>query len=410
MRILLLTQLFNPEPNYLTGLTFAKELVRLGHEVEVLTGFPCYPGGEIYDGYKIKLLQRETMEGIIVNRLPMYPSHDGSGFKRMINYGSLAAATAIAGPWIMKRPDVVHVAQGPATLALPAWFFRYLRGVPFVYNIGDLWPDSLALSGMFSSSVGLTLVNRWCSLAYRTASRIIVLSEGFKEELCRRGVPVSKIDVVYNWCEDNYVRHEDVDPRLMDELGFADRFNVVFAGTMGKLQALDAVLDAAAILMGQVPSIQLVFVGDGVELAHLQDKAGQSKLSNVRFVPRQPVSKIGGLLALADALLIHLKDAPLMGITIPQKTQAYMAAGRPIIIGALGESASIVERADAGIACKPEDPASIADAILRLFSMSGTRRNDMGANGRRFFQAEFAIPIGVGRIESILRLAARCKR
>src|SRR6478735_2159975 len=149
MRILLITQWFDPEPTF-KGLLFAKELQRLGHEVEVLTGYPNYPGGRIYDGYRIRPFQRSIVEGVPVTRVALYPSHDSSGARRLLNYGSFAVSAALAS-LVARRPDVAYVYHPPGTIALPALALRVLRGVPFVYDVHDLWPETLSSTGMVSS-------------------------------------------------------------------------------------------------------------------------------------------------------------------------------------------------------------------------------------------------------------------
>ena len=138
MRILFIAHHFQPEPNFFFGLPFAKELQRRGHQVQVVTGFPNYPGGRLYDGYSIKLMQKEEMEGIPVYRFPLYPSHDRSSFRRILNYTSLAFSLATLAPFFIKPADVAFVVQGPATIGLPAVMSKWLRGIPFVYNIQDL--------------------------------------------------------------------------------------------------------------------------------------------------------------------------------------------------------------------------------------------------------------------------------
>jgi len=406
MRILLLTQLFQPEPNHLKGLTFAKELAKRGHEVEVLTGFPNYPGGVVYPGYKVRFRTRETMEGISVTRVALYPSHDESGFRRFLCYASFAASASLLGPFLVKRPDVIHVYQGPATLAFPAIVLRLWHRTPFVLDVQDLWPDSVVSSDMLKFPGGVPLLERWCRLSYRFASRVVVLSEGYKAVLEERGCEGGKVDVVRNWCDESQFRRVVRDPAVEERLSLAGHFNVLFAGTMGKVQALDAVIHAAALLKGTHPDVQFVFVGGGVDVDRLKGLAAEKKASNVRFVPRQPASEIGGVLAVADALLIHLKDDGLGRIGIPQKTQAYLAAGKPIVMAMRGEASDLVHRAGAGILCQPENPESIAEAVRRLRAMSLQERAFLGENGRRFYEEELSFRVGVIRMETILRNAS----
>ncbi len=239
MNILFISHYFQPEPNFFFGLPFAKELVRRGHHVEVLTGFPNYPGGKIYEGYRIRLFQRESMDGISVYRFPLYPSHDRSTLKRILCYSSLAISMTLLAPFIIRKADVAYVVQGPATLGLPAIVLKWLRGIPYVYNVQDLWPDTLMSTGMFKNSFGIRMIHAWCDFVYQRASRITLISNGMKKRLIERGVPAEKLDIIHNWCDDDLIRNEERDEVLAAELGFAGKFNIVFAGNMGKAQALD---------------------------------------------------------------------------------------------------------------------------------------------------------------------------
>jgi colanic acid biosynthesis glycosyl transferase WcaI len=389
------------------GLPFAKELVKLGHEVQVLTGFPNYPGGKLYTGYRIKLFQREDMEGIPVVRVPLYPSHDKSSIGRIANYLSFAFLAAAIGPWAVKSADVAYVYHPPATIYLPAFVIRLIRRIPLVYNIQDLWPDSLSVSGMFNNPFGLRVVNKWCEFIYRSADKIVVLSPGFKRTLCNRGVSADKIEVIYNPCDDTVIHPVKLDQQLKNKLGLSNHFNVMFAGNMGKVQALDAVLDAASIVQLKCSNIQFVFVGGGVEVNSLKQKANNMGLRNVRFIPRQPVSEIGAILRLADVLLVHLKDDPLFRITIPGKTQAYMAVGRPILMCVKGDAADLVKKAAAGLTCEPENPQSIADALCQLQAMPKNKLAAMGKNGRAFYEKELSLENVTKRYERIFKFIAR---
>jgi len=407
MRILFIAHYFQPEPNFFIALPFAKKLVEFGHEVEVLTGFPNYPGGKVFEGYRIRPLQREILEGIPVVRVPLYPSHDKSAIRRAISYASLAASQSTIGTFLVKPADVAFVNQGPATLGLPACVIRFLRQIPFVYTIQDLWPDTLEASGMFNSQLGLNMVNSWCNFVYKRASRIVVITPGFKRKLCERGVPENKIEVIYNWCDDSQIASGERNPQLSKSLGMEGRFNIVFAGNMGKAQSLSAVLDTAKIIAPEYPTVQFVFVGSGVEVDSLKDKATIMKLKNVLFLPRQPVSQIGAILSLADVLLIHLKNDPLFRITVPSKTQAYMAAGRPILIGVKGDAADLVKKAKAGLSCEPENPQSIAEAVRKFQAMSQQELGKMGANGRKFYEKELSFEIGARKYEKLFEAVAR---
>jgi glycosyltransferase involved in cell wall biosynthesis len=405
MRILMLTQWFEPEPT-LKGLVFARELVRKGHEVQVLTGFPNYPGGGLYDGYRIRLLQRENIDGISILRVPLYPSHDGSALKRIFNYISFAVSASLLAPLLVNQADVVYVYHPPSTVSLPALMLKLLRGMPFVYDIQDLWPDTLAATGMVSSPLILQCVNLWCRLTYRFANHIVVLSPGFKNKLQERGVPGEKISVIYNWCDEAQITVMERESAERCEPEMSGRFNIVFAGTMGKAQALDAVLNAAQLLAEKLPQVQFVFIGGGIDVERLKQIKVDNKIDNVIFLPRRPVSEIGSALSMADLLLVHLKDDPLFEITLPSKTQAYLAAGRPILMAVRGDAADLVEKSGAGITCSPEDSLGIASSIEKLVSMKQEERDEMGQQGANFYWQKLSIAAGVCSFEGLFNSLA----
>lgn len=402
MRILLLTQWFDPEPT-VKGLVFARELVRLGHEVEVLTGFPNYPGGKVYPGYRVRLLQRETIDSISIIRVPLFPNHDGSSIKRVLNYVSFAVSAAILGPFLVRKADVAYVYHPPATVALPAMVLKLLRRIPFVYDIQDLWPDTLSVTGMVSNRKVLQIVDLWCRLTYRIADRIVVLSSGFKRLLHSRGVPEEKVSVIHNWCDESQITVMEKSEAVKIEPTLAGRFNIVFAGTMGKAQALDAVLEAAGLLAEKFQRVQFVFMGGGVDVERLMDKALAMELDNVLFLPRRPMSQVGSVLSMADILLVHLRDDPLFEITLPSKIQAYLAVGRPLILAVRGDAAELVEKSRGGVVCAPEDAVSIAATVEKVFLMSPEERCAMGKNGREYYRHELSLDIGARRFELLFK-------
>ena len=403
MKILILTQWFDPEPT-LKGMLFARELVARGHEVEVLTGFPNYPGGKVYPGYRIRPWARERLDGIDVLRVALYPSHDNSGIHRVLNYASFALAAAIIGTALIRKPDVMYVYHPPITAGFAATVIGFIRRAPFVYDIQDLWPDTVAASGMMSNRAALGLLGRVCKFVYRRASHITVLSPGFKQSLARRGVPPNKIDVIYNWCDETVFNADyEAGTRLASS---ADKFSVLFGGTMGTAQGLDIVLQAARICQRTTPTVEFVFVGGGVERARLERLAQEMQLENVRFMPQQPMRAMGGILAGAEALLVHLKDDPLFRITIPSKTQAYLAAGKPILMGVRGDAADLINSSGSGVICQPGDPVSIAAAVKALAVAGHARLAEMGSNGRAFYNRELSVAVGVDRFEKILKASA----
>lgn len=392
MKILILSQWCYPEPD-LKALTFARELVKQGHSVQVLTGFPNYPGGKVYPGYKVKWSQREAIDGVEIIRVPLYPSHDQSGRGRMHNYLSFAISAALLGVFRIRKADVMYVYHPPATVAMPALFIRFFRRIPIVYDIQDIWPDTLAATGMLNNKTILKAVSTYCSFVYKCVNHITVLSHGFKNRLIERGVRADKISVVYNW-PNPFVLPDKADKALIP--GADEKFTILFAGTMGRAQALDKVLEAAAILEKKnIHNIQFAFIGGGICLDELKAQKETLGLTNVQFLPRVSNAEVGNYLAAADALLVHLKDDELFKITIPSKTQAYMQAGKPIIMAVGGDADEMVKEANAGVCCPPEDPAKLADAVQQLSALSKQEIAHIGANAQAYYDKHLSLEHGV---------------
>lgn len=402
MRVLMLNQLFQPEPAF-KGLPLARALRDLGHEVQVLTGLPNYPGGKIYPGYRVRLTQREWLDGIAVHRVIHYPSHDRSGLRRMINYLSFAASTALLGPGLVKPPDVIY-AYNLITLGAAARCWRWRWGTKLVLDVQDLWPESVLGSGMMRSRLLAGLLRRWCLHEYRRADALAVLSPGFRRNLIDRGIAAKKIDVIYNWCDESAIR---VPPQRVPNAEFPpDRFHIVFAGVMGVSQALDVVIEAAARLYADAPEVLFTLVGGGTEPPRLEQLAQVKGLSNVRFLPQRPMSAMGEVYAAADALLVHLRDDPLFAITIPSKVQVYLHAGRPILCGVRGDAAELVDRAGAGVCFPPNKPAALAAAVMSIRALSADERQQMGRRGRQFYEEQLSFRQGVSKLEAVFRRVA----
>jgi glycosyltransferase involved in cell wall biosynthesis len=397
-RVLLLTQWFDPEPTF-KGLVFARELVRQGFDVEVVTGFPNYPGGKVYTGYKIKLIQRECIDGVQITRLPLYPIHDQSAIKRVLNYASFAASALVYGLFMAKRADVMYAYHPPLPVGIAACLIRWVRGIPLVYDIQDMWPDSLRATGMLNNPRALALVGCVCDWVYKRVDQLVVLSPGFKRLLVQRGVPASKIEVIYNWADElALMSPEGAVPATFPG---ADRFRLVFAGNMGKAQALDAVLDAAAILQARGSRASFVMLGGGVEVSRLKTRALAMKLENVVFLPPVPMSEVGTVLAAADVLLVHLRKDPLFEITIPSKTQAYMTVGKPLLMAVNGDAADLVRQAKCGLTVESENPQALADAVDDLAAMPADELKTMGARASSYYQKALGLQVGVTQFAAV---------
>lgn len=397
-RVLLITQWFDPEPTF-KGLVFARELVNQGFVVEVLTGFPNYPGGKVYAGYTIKLLQREVIDGVQITRVPLYPNHGQSALKRALNYISFAASTLFYGLFVAQRADVVYAYHPPLTVGISALLIRFFRRSPVVLDIQDLWPDTLRATGMVNNPKVLNIVGKVCNWVYRYVDQIAVLSPGFKKQLIERGVPVDKITVIFNWADEKALALHS--GRLPSTFPSSDHFRIAFAGNMGKAQALDSVLKAASLLKTRGSKVCFVLIGGGVESARLEHKARDLGLSNVFFFPPVPMAEIGIVLHAADALLVHLRKDPLFEITVPSKTQAYMAVGKPILMAVSGDAADLIVQANAGVVANPEDAESIANAAEKLENMSRLEREEMGKNAHTYYHEHLSLAVGVRQFGTI---------
>jgi glycosyltransferase involved in cell wall biosynthesis len=266
-----------------------------------------------------------------------------------------------------------------------------------VFDIQDLWPDSLSATGMMDSARMLRVVDRVCSAMYRRAAHIVVPAPGIRDRLIARGVAASKISVIYNWCAESSIA-----PAPRGEPGpqaafvkIAGTFDVLFAGTMGKAQALEALLDAGEILKCENPAVRLLLMGGGIEVERLKREIAERSPSNVKLLPRVPMSEVGEALSRADALIVHLKDDPLFRIAIPSKTQAYMAAGKPVIMAVAGDAAQMIRESEAGVCAQPEHARSIADAIQQLAAMGPDQLLQMGQSGKRYYRENLSLDVGV---------------
>jgi colanic acid biosynthesis glycosyl transferase WcaI len=397
LRILLYSQFCTPEPIF-KSVPFALELRNRGHEVRILTGFPNYPGGSVYPGYRLRLRQDEVIDGVPVKRTWLYPSHNQSGLGRIANYLSFATSSApsVLNGW---KPDLVYVYNLP-TLAAVAAISRLVHGTPYVVDLQDIWPESIARSRLGSVWM-LGPVRMLCHFAYKRAARLVVLSPGFAQAMINRGIPKEKIKVIYNWCDESSLANDSSASEFPEEAIFRSRFNILFAGNMGIVQGLKSVIDAAAITERSHPQIQFVFMGGGVMLEELIKYAAFVAPRSTAFLSSRSSMKASSVLKKADVLLLHLQDDPLFSITIPSKTQAYLAIGKPILAGIRGDAANLIKSAKAGEVCEPDNPVSIADTAIRLSTLDEHAMKRLGENGSSFYKRELSLAVGVDSFEKL---------
>lgn len=393
MKILLLTQWFDPEPTF-KGLLFAQALRDEGHEVEVLTGFPNYPGGKVYDGYKICIYQKDIVDGITIHRAPLYPSHDSSAIKRVFNYVSFAISTFIIGLIKTRKIDVIYSYHPPLTTSLSALLLGLCKNIPFVIDVQDLWPDTLSATGMLKNKKALFVVGKICDFIYKRSAKVVVLSPGFKSRIESRGVPGNKVEVIYNWCNEPALNDFEESSVKLPSNG---NLNLVFAGNLGFAQSLPAIVSAAEILQKNDIKVNIILLGDGVAKSKAIEDAKVKSLSNIYFLPRVTMKQVGAILTKADMLLVHLNNNELFEITVPSRTQASMAMAKPIIMGVSGDAADLVKKSGSGVTCEPNNPIALADSITKLCGLSESERVEMGRRGHDFYYKELSLKIGVSK-------------
>lgn len=401
MRVLFISQLFDPE-NSIKGLEFAKRLQALGHDVEVVTTYPSYPHGRIFQGYQQRWKQVDILDGVKVVRLPTYISHGKSAIKRMMSYASFGITASLYSLFGAKRSDVIYAYYPPVAVGLVACFVGFFKRVPYVYDVQDLWPEALVATGMLKKGRATHWVDKLCGLIYRNAARIAVQSDGYRQALLKKNVPSEKIQRIFNWCDESRAGFQgDSSPVIFER----QCFNILYAGNLGAAQALEHVIEAAHLLQKSGDKkIKFTFVGAGMDAVKLKKMAENFSLSNVNFFPQVSVDQVGAILARADALLVHLADDPVFEITIPSKTQAYLMAGKPILMAVKGEAARIIEDAGAGMIVQPCQPALLAQAAREMAVLPTAVLSNMGKSGRNFYQEKMSMDHGVKTIDHMLKI------
>lgn len=411
MRVLVLSHFFTPEPIPKT-FELATWLHERGHSVAVVTGFPNYPSGRLYPGYRLALVRREEIAGVPVVRCFEFPYHGRRVLGRLLNYASTMLSTPV-GSLFAPRADVIYAWHPPLTMGLAAWVVARLRGIPFVYDVQDIWPESALLSGLLREGVLVNVMFALERFIYKRAAHILVVTEGARRNLIGKGVAPEKITVMPHW----------IDPTLFAEplpetvelvrraYDWGRDFVILFAGNLGLVQGLETVVRAAQLVPAD-SAIRFVLVGDGADRQRLQSIAAEVGLParRLQFIDRQPVERINDFLAAADALLVHLKQSELSQYVIPTKTLAYMATGRPILMAMEGAAAELVQTAGAGIAIAPGQPDRLAAEALALSQLSPAARHAMGHRGRAYLHAHLSTQHVIPQYEQILERVANGHR
>lgn len=375
MRILFLTDNFPPEVNAPASRTYehAREWVKAGCDVTVLTCAPNFPKGELFEGYKNKLYQDEMMDGIRVVRVWTYITANEGFFKRSLDYMSFAASSTIAAIG-MKRPDIIIGTSPQFFTACAAFSVGILKRRPWVFELRDIWPESIKAVGALNEGPVFQSLERLELFLYRRAKRIIAVTHTFKDTLSARGVESEKIHVVTNGADLSRFAPRAKPAALAERLGLSGQFVAGYVGTHGLAHGLDTLVDAAEILSRspEAASIKLLMLGHGARKASLVERANALGLKNIIFLDSVPKDEVADYWALLDASIIHLKKDPLFTSVIPSKLFECMAMGLPVLHGVEGESAEIVRREGVGETFEPGNALALANALVRLSSARET--------------------------------------
>jgi colanic acid biosynthesis glycosyl transferase WcaI len=402
VKILYVSQYFPPEMG--APAARAAELARhwagSGHEVSVLTGFPNHPTGVVPEEWRPRLRHLTYHERVAatgeasfdVYRTWLWPLPNRQAHERMRNYASFCLSAALRG-LTLPRPDAIIATSPQLLVGLAGWWLAFARGVPFVFEVRDLWPESLAAVGV--AGEGSLLHHTLAGIAnflYQRADRIVVVSPAFREPLTTRWrVPADKIAVVENGVETDLFAPQtpEQNEALRHELGADGKFLVVYIGTMGNAHGLETLLDAAARLRSSNPDVLFLLIGEGAEKERIQSLARESGLENVRFLDQQPREKIPAFISAADACLVLLKKSDVFKTVIPTKMLEFMSCARPVILGVDGQAREIIEQAGAGLVIEPENSVALAEAVTQLAS-DRELGADLGRKGREHILQGFS--------------------
>ena len=408
MRILFFTHYFTPEVNAPATRTHehCREWAAAGHEVHVVTGMPSHPAGRLFPGYRRRWYQYESIDGIHVHRVWTYLAANRGVVRRTINYLSFAAS----GAWRAWRLGPFDVAVGTSPqffCAVATWLVATLRRQPWVFELRDLWPESIAAVGaMPLRSAPMRWLARLELRLYRDAAAVACLTRSFTRSLAARGVDEAKLHYVPNGIVPEFWGGGDRD-RARRELGVAaGDVLLAYVGTTGMAHDLGLTLDVMARLQTRAPHVRLLIVGDGAELDSLRADAAARRLSTVRFTGLVPRQEIPSLLAASDIMLVTLRRSDLFTTVLPSKMFEAMAAARPIVLGVAGEARDTLLAAGAGIAIPPGDAAALADAVCTLAG-DPALRTAMGESGAIFVRREFSRRAWAGRYLTLLEAVAR---
>jgi colanic acid biosynthesis glycosyl transferase WcaI len=395
VRILYVSQYFPPEMGApaARAVELSRHWARMGHDVTILTGFPNHPTGVVPVGWRSRLRQlryTEIVDGVRVVRTWLWPLPNRKAHERIRNYASFCISAAVSG-LVLHKPDVIIATSPQLLCALSGWWLAFWKRVPFVFEVRDLWPESLAAVGVGSERTLLHRALRTiASFLYRHADRVVVVSPAFKDHLVRYcDVPAAKIVTVENGVETDLFQFDPAATELRKQLKVDDRFLICYIGTMGNAHGLETLIAAAEELQTVLPTATFLLIGEGAEKQRIEELAAERRLANILFIGQQPRERIPGYVSAADLCLVLLKKTELFKTVIPTKLLEYMACERPVLVAVDGQARQIVEEAVAGVYVEPENGKALVKAILDL-AAKPERRRQMGAAGRQYIINKFS--------------------
>jgi colanic acid biosynthesis glycosyl transferase WcaI len=401
VKILYVSQYFPPEMGApaARAAELARHWVDAGHEVTVLTGFPNHPTGVVPEDYRgdfWHLVTRRMWNGVKLIRTWLLPFPNRKPYERMLNYGSFCVSSAITGLFTSK-PDVLIATSPQLLVALSGWWLAFVKRVPFVFEVRDLWPESLAAVGVGEgNSLLIRVLGKIAGFLYRRATCIVVVTDSFKKFLIEKwNVPAGKIFVVENGVEtDLFAPQADREIRRRELVAgekflAEEKFLVCYAGTMGLAHGLETLIESAAKLQVETPRVQFLLVGEGADKERIVALASQRALTNLYFVGQQPRESMPSWISASDACLVILKKAELFKTVIPTKMLEFMSCARPVILAVDGQAREILEEAEAGIFVEPENSEGLVETIQRL-QADPNLCAALGRNGRAHILRNFS--------------------
>jgi colanic acid biosynthesis glycosyl transferase WcaI len=410
VKILYISQYFPPEMGAPAARAseLARHWVEAGHEVSVLTGFPNHPTGVVPEEWRSRLRHltyNETVDGIRVYRTWLWPLPNRKAHERMRNYVSFCLSAALRG-MALPRADVVIASSPQLLVGLSGWWLSRVKRIPSVFEVRDLWPESLVAVGAGGENSLLhKALAKIADFLYRKASLVVVVSPAFEDRLTQRWrVPKEKIETVANGVETDLFApaSRDVTSALRRELGVESRFLACYIGTMGNAHGLETLLDAAAKLQNQSPDVLFLLIGEGAEKEKIKALAQARALDNVKFLDQQPREKIPHFISASDVCLVLLKKTDVFKTVIPTKMLEFMSCARPLILGVDGQARQIVEGACAGLVIEPENSEALVAAVnqLRANREMGLA---MGEKGREYIVKNFSRASTAAKYTEILK-------